>query len=70
MAKTKATERKTLESNLSYIRSTYKKMILKKAMRGESIDRLAERLRAVELQLWVLREDEMDGQKKKAYNGS
>ena len=65
MSRVKATEQKTLESNLTYVRNTYKKMILDKAKKGQSIDRLVERLKAVEIQLWVLK----DGQKEKVFNG-
>mgnify|MGYP003115148343 FL=1 len=65
--KGKDRELNTLESNLTYIMSTYKKMILNKAMRGLPIDRLVERLKSVEIQLWMVKEQ--SGVKKKASNG-
>ena len=45
-------------------------MILKKAKVGQPVNRLAERLKAVEIQLWMLRESaKSDGQKDKVSNG-
>jgi hypothetical protein len=57
---------KTLESNLTYIRSTYQRMILDKAKLGKPVDRMVERLKAVEIQLWMVKES---GKKKKVSNG-
>ena len=71
VAKPKTTELKSLESNLSYIRSTYRRMILDKAKRGLPVDRLVERLKAVEIQLWMIRDSaKKDGQKDKVSSGS
>lgn len=70
MAKPKTTELRSMESNLTYIQNVYKKMILKKAKVGQPVNRLAERLKAVEIQLWMLRESaKSDGQKDKVSNG-
>lgn len=69
MAKPKSTELKTLESNLIYVRNTYRKMILNKIKLGKPVERLIERLKAVEIQLWVLKEGEKDGRKDKVSNG-
>ena len=67
MAKPKTSEQRTLESNLSYIKKVYKQMIRKRRMQGKPTGRLVERLRAVELQLWVLR---LNGTNDVASNGS
>lgn len=69
MAKPKSTKLKTLESNLTYVRNTYKKMILNKVKLGKPVDRLVERLKAVEIQLWVLKDGQKNGQKDKVFNG-
>lgn len=70
MAKPKTTELRSMESNLTYIQNVYKKMILKKVKVGQPVNRLAERLKAVEIQLWMLRESaKSDGQKDKVSNG-
>jgi len=63
----KKSKLKTLESNLTYIRSTYQRMILDKAKLGKPVDRMVERLKAVEIQLWMVKES---GKKKKVSNGS
>tara|TARA_R100000406_G_scaffold94993_1_gene88125 strand:- start:1293 stop:1484 length:192 start_codon:yes stop_codon:yes gene_type:complete len=62
----KKSKLKTLESNLTYIRSTYQRMILDKAKLGKPVDRMVERLKAVEIQLWMVKES---GKKKKVSNG-
>ena len=62
----KKSKLKTLESNLTYIRSTYQRMILDKAKLGKPVDRMVERLKAVEIQLWMGKES---GKKKKVSNG-
>lgn len=64
--KMKKSKLKTLESNLTYIRSTYQRMILDKAKLGKPVDRMVERLKAVEIQLWMVKES---GKKKKVSNG-
>ena len=71
VAKQKSTELKTLESNLSYVRSTYRRMILEKAKLGKPVDRLVERLKSVEIQLWNLRDqkDQKDGISGEVFSG-
>lgn len=70
MARPKTTESRSLESNLIYIQNVYKKMILKKAKMGKPVNRLAERLKSVEIQLWMIRESAKDdGQKGAVFNG-
>ena len=60
----------SLESNLLYIQSVYKKMVLKKAKMGKPINRLVERLKSVEIQLWMIRKSKKDvGQKAEVSNG-
>jgi len=66
MARPTTKELRTLESNLQYIRTTYRRLILNNTMKGKSTSRLVERLKAIEIQLWMVRED---GQKDKASNG-
>ncbi len=63
-----STETKTLESNLKYIRSTYKKLLYKNLIEGKPVDRYVERLKSVEIQLWMVREGV--GTKDKASSGS
>ena len=65
--KGKSRAQKTLESNLTYIMSTYKRMILDKAKRGLPVEMLAERLKSVEIQLWTVKE--LNGTRKKVSNG-
>lgn len=69
MANPKQTEQKTLENNLTYVRNTYRKMILNKIKLGKPVERLIERLKAVEIQLWALKEGQKIGQKDKVSNG-
>ena len=69
MTMEKSAELKTLESNLTYVRGTYKRMILENAKLGKPIERLVDRLKAVEIQLWMVRESRENGQKDKAFNG-
>ncbi len=66
MAKPRTKELRTLESNLQYIRTTYRRLILNNTMKGKSTNRLVERLKAIEIQLWMVRED---GQKDAVSNG-
>lgn len=66
MAKPRTKELRTLESNLQYIRTTYRRLILENTMKGKSTNRLVERLKAIEIQLWMVRED---GQKDAVSNG-
>jgi hypothetical protein len=74
MAKQKSTKLrklKSLESNLIYVQNVYKKMILKKAKVGKPVNILAERLKAVEIQLWMIRESvKSAGQEEEVSNGS
>lgn len=44
-------------------------MILNKVKLGKPVDRLVERLKAVEIQLWVLKDGQKNGQKDKVFNG-
>ena len=67
MAKPRTKELRTLESNLQYIRTTYRRLILENTMKGKSTSRLVERLKAIEIQLWMVRED---GQRDAVSNGS
>jgi hypothetical protein len=67
MAKPRTKELRTLESNLQYIRTTYRRLILENTMKGKSTNRLVERLKAIEIQLWMVRED---GQRDAVSNGS
>jgi hypothetical protein len=48
---------KALDLDLSYIRSIYKRMILKKALMGGNVNLLVERLKAVEIQIWGMKEE-------------
>lgn len=64
----KNTNLNTLNSNLKYIRANYKKLILKNLMAGKPTNRLVERLKAVEIQIWMAKESQ-DGQKKTVSNG-
>ncbi len=66
MAKPRTKELRTLESNLQYIRTTYRRLILNNTMKGKSTNRLVERLKAIEIQLWMVRED---GQRDAVSNG-
>ena len=66
MAKPRTKELRTLESNLQYIRATYRRLILNNTMKGKSTIRLVERLKAIEIQLWMVRED---GQRDAVSNG-
>lgn len=66
MARPTTKELRTLESNLQYIRTTYRRLILNNTIKGKSTNRLVERLKAIEIQLWMVRED---GQKDVASNG-
>lgn len=66
MAKPRTKELRTLESNLQYIRTTYRRLILENTMKGKSTNRLVERLKAIEIQLWMVRED---GQRDAVSNG-
>jgi len=67
MAKPRTKELRTLESNLQYIRTTYRRLILENTMKGKSTSRLVERLKAIEIQLWMVRED---GQRDAVSSGS
>jgi hypothetical protein len=69
VAMEKLAELKTLESNLTYVRGTYKKMILENAKRGRPIERLVDRLKAVEIQLWMVKEGRKEDRKKDRKNG-
>jgi len=64
----KNTNLNTLNSNLKYIRANYKKLILKNLIAGKPTNRLVERLKAVEIQIWMAKESQ-DGQKKTVSNG-
>ncbi len=64
----KNTNLNTLNSNLKYIRANYKKLILKNLIAGKPTNRLVERLKAVEIQIWMVKESQ-DGQKKTVSNG-
>lgn len=62
------TQLKTLESNLTHIKSTYTRLIVDKAKKGLPVDRLVERLKSTEIQLWQVKE-RVSGLQKTASNG-
>lgn len=67
-AKKQITITKTLKSNLTYIKSTYTRLIVDKAKRGLPVDRLVERLKSTEIQLWQVTE-KLNGLKDQVSNG-
>lgn len=67
-AKKQITITKTLKSNLTYIKSTYTRLIVDKAKRGLPVDRLVERLKSTEIQLWQVTE-KLNGLEDQVSNG-
>lgn len=67
-AKKQITITKTLKSNLTYIKSTYTRLIVDKAKKGLPVDRLVERLKSTEIQLWQVTE-KLNGLKDQVSNG-
>ncbi len=67
-AKKQITITKTLKSNLTYIKSTYTRLIVDKAKKGLPVDRLVERLKSTEIQLWQVTE-KLNGLEDQVSNG-
>lgn len=61
---------KAIDLDLSYIRSIYKRMILKKALTGGNVSLLVERLKAVEIQIWGMKEEKNTLKQKTQSSGS
>jgi|LWDU01.1.fsa_nt_gi hypothetical protein len=46
---------RALDLDLSYIKSIYTRLIVKKALKGDDVSLLVERLKAVEIQIWGMK---------------
>ena len=60
---------KACELDLYYIKSIYNKLIVKKALEGLDTTLLHNRLEAVEIQIWAIKQGKIDGRGRPKQSG-